>query len=62
MNFKEHLLQAKAGDYISINHIIELYQPLLMKESIIDGIFDEDLHQEMMITLLRCIQKFVIPQ
>lgn len=32
--------------------------PLLLKESIIDGILDEDLYQELCIVFMRCIDRF----
>ena len=57
MNFKELLILAQRGEDLAIKKIVEMYKPLLIKESIVDGIFDEDLHQELMLTLLRCIQK-----
>ena len=60
MNFKELLTVAQRGEDLAIKKIVEMYKPLLIKESIIDGIFDEDLHQELIITLLRCIQKIKI--
>ena len=53
MNFKEMLLQAKAG-----RALLEMYKPLLVKYAIINGRFDEDLYQELCITLLKCIQLF----
>jgi len=60
MNFKELLILAQRGEAFAVNKILDMYKPLLIKESIIDGTFDEDLYQEQMITLLRCIQKFKI--
>lgn len=60
MNFKELLILAQSGEDLAIKKIVEMYKPLLIKESIVDGIFDEDLHQELMLTLLRCIQKIKI--
>ena len=60
MNFKELLLQAKFGDRTATTELLMLYQPLLLKESIIDGILDEDLYQELRMTLLRCIRVFPI--
>ena len=60
MNFKELLLQAKFGDRTATTELLMLYQPLLLKESIIDGILDEDLYQELCMHLLICIQKFRI--
>ena len=35
-------------------------QSLLLKEAIIDNVFDEDLYQELCVTLLDCIRKFRI--
>lgn len=42
----------------NVSQIIEMYKPLLIKESIINGHFDEDLFQEECITLLRCVEMF----
>ena len=58
MNFKEILLSAKDGSVEAEEKILMLYKPLLLKESIQDGTFDEDLYQELCITLIRCIRKF----
>lgn len=60
MNFKELLIQAKSGDKGAKEKLLALYKPLLIKESILDGTFDEDLYQELCITLLNCIRKFII--
>lgn len=57
MNFKELLLQAKTGENYAILQILEMYRPLLIKESIVNGVFDEDLYQELRLTLLNCIRK-----
>lgn len=58
MNFRELVLRAKVGDEAALSQIIEMYKPLLIKESIINGHFDEDLFQEECITLLRCVEMF----
>lgn len=58
MNFKELLLQAKFGDRTATTELLMLYQPLLLKESIIDGILDVDLYQELCIVFMRCIDRF----
>lgn len=60
MNFKELLLQAKDGSEPAAVEILNLYKPLLLKESLTSGIFDEDLYQELCVTLLNCIHKFCI--
>ena len=57
MNFKELMLRAKENDKAA-GGILIMYRPLLLKESITDGIFDEDLYQELCLTLLSCIQMF----
>ncbi len=58
MNFKELLIQAKDGSKEAEEKILLLYRPLLLKQSIYRGTFDEDLYQELCITLIRCIRKF----
>lgn len=60
MNFKELLILAQRGEVFAVEKIVDMYKPLLIKESIIDGIINEDLYQELLITLLRCIQKIKI--
>ena len=60
MNFKELLSRAKDNDIQAKESFLELYKSLLMKEAIVDGMFDEDLYQELCVTLLECIQKFRI--
>lgn len=60
MNFKELLLRAQADDQQAKEKLLSLYQPLLMKESVINGAFDEDVYQELCITLLTCIQRIQI--
>ena len=58
MNFKELIFAAQKGDANAFETIFAMYRPLLMKESIICGVFDEDLFQEQCIVLSRCIMLF----
>ena len=58
MNFRDLLLLAQSQEAFAIHAIAQMYRPLLLKESIIDGCFDEDLYQELLITLMDCIRKF----
>ena len=60
MDFKELLFRAQGGDPRAKEEILSLYQPLLLKESMVHGFFDEDVYQELCITLLTCIQRFQI--
>ena len=60
MNFECLLLSAKAGNENAITTILQMYRPLLLKYAIIDGVLDEDLYQELCITLMRAIELFRI--
>ena len=51
MSFKELLLQAKAGDNTARSRLVQLYDPMLRRKAWHDGFFDEDLYQELRITL-----------
>lgn len=58
MNFKEILLKAKTGNKGAVEMLLEMYKPLLFKEAIVDGIFDEDLYQELCMRFIYCIERF----
>ena len=58
MSFKEILLRAKTGEEPAVIALLEMYKPLLVKGAIVGGRFDEDLYQELCITLIRCIRLF----
>lgn len=58
MDFMELLRQAKTGNEPAIAEIMDMYRPLLIKNSIIDSSYDEDLFQELSMTLLKCIIQF----
>ena len=60
MNFEQLLLQAKEGDVRAREEIFRMYRPLLVKNSMDNNIFDEDLFQELSAILLQCIKKFPI--
>ncbi|MCM1561441.1 MAG: helix-turn-helix domain-containing protein [Butyrivibrio sp.] len=60
MDFKELLLKAKAGQQEAIMALLEMYKPLLIKNAILAGKFDEDLYQELCVTFLRCIHIFSV--
>lgn len=59
MNFIELITRAKDESGSELQ-IVEMYKPLLIKESIHQGIFDEDLFQELVLVLMRCIRTFNI--
>ena len=58
MEFREILRHARENDKKAMLQIIEMYRPLMVKYAVVCGKFDEDLYQELCITLLRCIQLF----
>ena len=60
MNFERLLLKAKEGNADAVLKILEIYKPLLIKNASVNGRFDEDLYQELVSTLLQCIQRFQI--
>ena len=51
MNFERLLLKAKEGNADAVLKILEIYKPLLIKNAIVNGRFDEDLYQELVSTL-----------
>ena len=59
-NFITLFTLAKAGDAVAVEVILNMYRPLLYKESMQQGIFNEDLFQELCLVLLNCIRKFTI--
>ena len=46
MSFDELLFRAKAGDMEAKTEIFAMYRPLLIKNALVNGRFDEDLYQE----------------
>ena len=60
MEFKELIIRAKRGENSAQEQLLELYKPLLSKEAIVDGVFDEDLYQELCLRFISCIDKFEI--
>lgn len=59
-SYLSRLLKAKEGNADAVLKILEIYKPLLIKNAIVNGRFDEDLYQELVSTLLQCIQRFQI--
>ena len=60
MKFEILLKQAQEGNPAAITEIWEMYKPLLLKNAIVEGVFDEELYQELVTVLLICIQRFRI--
>lgn len=60
MNIKDLLILAKRGDSSAMETLLEAYRPLMANNAIIDGVFDEDLFQELQIVFMHCFQVFRI--
>lgn len=60
MTYQDILIRAKLGDENAKLMLLEKYKPMLIKGSIINGRFDEDLYQEQCLVLLKCINQFNI--
>lgn len=58
MKFEELLFCAKNGEKSSIEQILEMYKPMMIKNSLVNGQFDEDMYQEIVLTALKCIYCF----
>ncbi len=57
-SFKKLLMLAKMGEQKALVEIVEMYSNLISKESVVDGVFDDDLRQVLLSTLLLCIRRF----
>ena len=60
MSFVTLLRKAQKNEQDAMEQLLMMYQPLLMKESIVNGVLNEDLYQELCIVLVRCVRQFQI--
>lgn len=60
MKFENLILQAKDGDPDAVLELVGMYRSLLVKYSVVDGKFDEDLYQELAKEMLVSIRTFQI--
>ena len=60
MTFRDTLIRAKLGDETAKLEILEKYKPMLIKNSILNGRFNEDLYQEQCLVLMKCIHQFIM--
>ena len=58
MNIKDLLILAKLGDSSAMEILLETYRPLMLKNAIIGGEFDEDLFQELQMVFMHCVRVF----
>ena len=60
MRFEELLICAKLGDEYAKRQLLDMYRPMLVKASLISKRLDEDLYQDLCLTLMKCIEQFII--
>ena len=58
--FAQILQGAIAGNHQDLEIILGLYEPLIQKHSYINGVFDKELNQYLLIHIALHIHKFVI--
>jgi len=56
------LISAQTKEQDNFDELLLRYKPLLLKEAVIDGIFDEDLYQEYCMTFFRCVKSFSLEE
>lgn len=59
-DFRELLQAAIDGSHDALEKILILYEPLIRKHSYVNGRYDEDLHQYILIHIALTISKFKI--
>lgn len=60
MSFVTLLRKAQKNEQDAMEQLLMMYQPLLMKESIVNGVLNEDLYQELCIVFVHCVRQFQI--
>lgn len=60
MEFKELLIRAKRGEKDALEKLLKMYEGLIVRNAIVNGVFNEDLYQDLCYNFLLCIDKFDI--
>ena len=60
ISLKELIVLAQKGDNNSKEQLIQMYNPLLLKESMVQGCVNEDLYQELCCKFFECLYKFKV--
>lgn len=58
INIKKLILEAKNKNKKALNEIITKFEPLLVKNSFVDGSFNNDCYQDLILQLIKCIYNF----
>lgn len=58
MDFENLLLSSKAGNQCALEQLFFKFRPYLVKKSVLNGTFEEELFQMQSETFLRCVKGF----
>lgn len=58
MEFEKILFRAQQGEIRAVEQVLEMFYPMLIRNALIKGRFDEDLYQELVMETLKCIRYF----
>lgn len=61
MSFEKILRKAQQGDTAALEQLLELYQPLLVKNSYVFGKFSPDCYQTLVERFLIAVRRFKMP-
>lgn len=62
MEFKELLIRAKRGEKDALEKLLKMYEGLIVRNAIVNGVFNEDLYQDLCYKFMLCIDKFEIKE
>ncbi len=58
MEFEKILFRAQQGETQSIEQIIEMFRPMLIRNALVEGGFDEELYQELIYRSIKVYSLF----
>lgn len=60
-SFRELLVRAQAGDKAAMERLLLLYDRMIRSASRVNGVFDEDLYQFLLLSVIQKIRLFRVP-
>ena len=60
MSFCDLFVRVRVGEEVAMEELLNMYKPMLVKYAIINGLFDENLYQELCITLVKCMRMYKV--
>lgn len=55
---KKLIFEAKNKNKNALDQIIKYFKPLLLKNSVVDGHFNNDCYQDLVVQLIKCVYTF----